>query len=640
MRRNQQSGGRAAARAQSRFTFFAPFAAVTCVLTAVFSFGTSASALVSPKSTAALASTSTSANYGGGRLMAADPNGGYWTVSGVGVVSGRGGAPTFGSPASSGTALTKPIVGMAATPDGQGYWLVASDGGIFTFGDATFDGSTGAIHLNRPIVGMAATPDGQGYWLVAPDGGIFTFGDATFDGSTGAIHLNQPIVGMAPTPDGQGYWLVASDGGIFTFGDATFDGSLGAASTSVLGIVISPPAAGYTLVAANGTFSVPSSPAAPAAPKAITTPPTSGVTSDFTTQPTVTTVAPDAAALADDCQPAAAATASADTGLTDLISGAAGSGWVGGDATYSTVLPDGQEAFAFSDTLVGTATPSGAATVTGFIHNSELVGSLSGLTTDIGGTESAPQTLIADTTSPGDQWQVAATDVENGSQLVFVNEFATVAGSEIGRFTGNSGIAVMSLAADGVPTLSSITPVPTDPATQWGNALMQSGAYTYVYGEDSDTTTGAFYGMKVARVALGDSLNTNAWQYWNGTQWVSGESNAVANSTTNELTGITAQSGGYIGVSVPGSVFTDKTVDLSYACSPAGPWSTPTPAYSIPQVAQYADEIAYIPTFHPELSSPGSLVVSYNIDSTNGLVALEQNVHQYQPQFIQLDTGS
>ena len=67
---------------------------------------------------------------------------------------------------------------MAATPDGGGYWLVASDGGVFTFGDAGFYGSTGAIHLNRPIVGMAATPDGGGYWLVASDGGIFTFGDA------------------------------------------------------------------------------------------------------------------------------------------------------------------------------------------------------------------------------------------------------------------------------------------------------------------------------------------------------------------------------------------------------------------------------------------------------------------------------
>ena len=70
-------------------------------------------------------------------------------------------------------------------PDGRGYWLVASDGGIFSFGDAGFHGSAGSIHLNRPIVGMAATPSGNGYWLVASDGGIFSYGDANFSGSMG-----------------------------------------------------------------------------------------------------------------------------------------------------------------------------------------------------------------------------------------------------------------------------------------------------------------------------------------------------------------------------------------------------------------------------------------------------------------------
>jgi IPT/TIG domain len=85
----------------------------------------------------------------------------------------------------------------APTPSGKGYWLVASDGGIFTYGDAHFYGSTGAITLNKSIVGMAATPSGKGYWLVASDGGIFNYGDAHFYGSTGAITLNKSIVAMA-----------------------------------------------------------------------------------------------------------------------------------------------------------------------------------------------------------------------------------------------------------------------------------------------------------------------------------------------------------------------------------------------------------------------------------------------------------
>jgi hypothetical protein len=77
-----------------------------------------------------------------------------------------------------------------------GYWLLARDGGIFSFGDAEFFGSTGSMPLNQPVVGMSSTPSGRGYWLVAADGGVFAFGDAPYLGSTGAIRLNQPIVAM------------------------------------------------------------------------------------------------------------------------------------------------------------------------------------------------------------------------------------------------------------------------------------------------------------------------------------------------------------------------------------------------------------------------------------------------------------
>ena len=90
-----------------------------------------------------------------------------------------------------------------------------------------FYGSTGSIRLNQPVVGMAPTPDHRGYWLVASDGGVFAYGDAGFYGSTGSIRLNKPIIGMIPTLDGRGYWLVASDGGVFAFGDAHFYGSAG-----------------------------------------------------------------------------------------------------------------------------------------------------------------------------------------------------------------------------------------------------------------------------------------------------------------------------------------------------------------------------------------------------------------------------
>jgi outer membrane protein assembly factor BamB len=183
---------------------------------------------------------------------AAPPRSSYWTVASDGGIFSFGNARFFGSTGA--MPLNQPIVGMAPTADGGGYWLVAADGGIFAFGDAGFVGSTGAMRLNQPIVGMAPTPDGGGYWLVAADGGIFAFGDATFFGSTGAMRLNQPIVGMAPTADGGGYWLVAADGGIFAFGDATFSGSMGgvALTRPVVGIATTADGGGYWLVASDG----------------------------------------------------------------------------------------------------------------------------------------------------------------------------------------------------------------------------------------------------------------------------------------------------------------------------------------------------------------------------------------------------
>ena len=177
----------------------------------------------------------------GYRFVASD--GGVFTYGDAGFYGSAGGAP-----------LNAPVVGMADTPSSNGYWLVATDGGIFSYGDAQFYGSTGGMRLNKPIVGMAATPDGNGYWLVASDGGIFSYGDAQFYGSTGGKVLNKPIVGMATTPDGNGYWLVASDGGIFSYGDAQFYGSTGSIrlNSPVVGMASGPGGDGYWLVAADG----------------------------------------------------------------------------------------------------------------------------------------------------------------------------------------------------------------------------------------------------------------------------------------------------------------------------------------------------------------------------------------------------
>jgi hypothetical protein len=172
---------------------------------------------------------------------------------------------------SAGTSLpsapSPPIIPTPSIDPHPGYWLVGSDGGIFSFGAASFHGSTGALVLQRPVVGMVPTADHGGYWEVASDGGVFAFGDAGYYGSIPGIgiapagsagserHLNAPIVAIVPSDDGGGYFMVAADGGVFAFGDATFAGScpgIGTCPGSAVSVLPDADGRGYWLVTSVG----------------------------------------------------------------------------------------------------------------------------------------------------------------------------------------------------------------------------------------------------------------------------------------------------------------------------------------------------------------------------------------------------
>jgi peptidoglycan hydrolase-like protein with peptidoglycan-binding domain len=184
--------------------------------------------------------------------MATTSNGlGYWLLGQNGAVYSFN-APYFGG--ISGFQLPAPAVGITATPTAHGYWILLSDGMVVPLGDAKSYGSMIGKHLNQPMKQLIAGPGGKGYWLMATDGGVFTFGSAKYHGSTGGMHLNKPVVGMTATPSGNGYWLVASDGGIFTFGDAQYHGSTGGLKLNqpVVGMARDGSGKGYWLTARDG----------------------------------------------------------------------------------------------------------------------------------------------------------------------------------------------------------------------------------------------------------------------------------------------------------------------------------------------------------------------------------------------------
>jgi parallel beta-helix repeat protein len=188
-------------------------------------------------------------------FIVAAPGSAYWLASSNGGVFSFGRAPFEGSAGR--ITLNQPIVGEAAAPDGGGYWLAAKDGGIFTYGSATYWGSLPGhdVHVSN-IVGIAPTANGGGYWLVGSDGGVFALGHAGYFGSLPGdkVHVSD-IVGIVPTADGGGYFLVGKDGGVFAFGDAVYAGSLPSHNvhvSNIVGISANPAGSGYWLIGTDG----------------------------------------------------------------------------------------------------------------------------------------------------------------------------------------------------------------------------------------------------------------------------------------------------------------------------------------------------------------------------------------------------
>jgi FG-GAP repeat len=187
---------------------------------------------------------------------------GYWLVGADGGIFTFGSAVFHGSTGS--LKLQRPVVGITPTGNDEGYWLAATDGGVFAFGNAGFAGSipglglhpagSGLAHsLNAPIVGMVPSTDGDGYFMVSSDGGVFAFGDARFEGSCPGIGgCAGSAVAVMPDAGGNGYWVVTATGHVYAFGDAPYYGAPGPEFVPVVSASRTPDGRGYWILYSNG----------------------------------------------------------------------------------------------------------------------------------------------------------------------------------------------------------------------------------------------------------------------------------------------------------------------------------------------------------------------------------------------------
>ena len=182
---------------------------------------------------------------------------GYYVLGSDGGIFSFGQAPFLGSVPGLGLPAKVTALRLAATASGRGYHILGADGGVFTFGDAVFHGSVPGLDLGVRVqaLDMQRTATGMGYWVLGADGGVFSFGDAPFFGSVPGLGIEgAKALRLVPTPTGKGYWVLGVDGGVFSFGDADFYGSvpgLGIA-TKVVAMAPGPKGTGYWVLGADG----------------------------------------------------------------------------------------------------------------------------------------------------------------------------------------------------------------------------------------------------------------------------------------------------------------------------------------------------------------------------------------------------
>ena len=309
--------------------------------------------------------------------------------------------------------------------------------------------------------------------------------------------------------------------------------------------------------------------------------------------------------------------------------GDTGGGWTGGDSTASVALPDGRIAWFFSDTFVGSVDPDGFRPLNSrMVRNSLVLQDGAARRTVVGGAPGMPESLVpAPVSAPDEFYWVADASVQSGAvQVVYSSYRSTGPGTLDVALTGNA------LATFDLPdmTLRSVTPLPYGPTTAWGSALLETPTHTYVYGSRSGTAV-------VARVPSGD-LGA-PWQFWTGSTWSNREADA-----TGLLGGVgTAFSVDRIGdryvlVTMDGNAIFDPHVVAHFSPSPTGPFEGRTFLYRAPEVG--GTTIAYDARAHPELSSPGKLVITYNVNSLDPAISL-RDARLYRPRFLSVDlTGT
>ncbi|WBB61833.1 DUF4185 domain-containing protein [Streptomyces sp. WMMC500] len=342
--------------------------------------------------------------------------------------------------------------------------------------------------------------------------------------------------------------------------------------------------------------------------------------------------------------------------------------WLGADGIYSTPLNEAQSFggadaasrtfFVFSDTILGSAEPSGALGNSAYQNHSSAV--LTGDTPDpdrIGfryGHKASGSTAQGDNLFGYTAWMQGALTVDD-NVYVFGIPFD-------GDWKPRQVDLITVPVRGGAPDYAAFTRKAALPQMYHRNAdhlydygigvlnnSAEAGApnpdgYLYLYGY-RDALTGGQANRKdliVSRVPRAEFPDLGGLRYWDGSGWSGAveDSAPLVRDVSTEASVTPVTSGPHRGRYLAVYTRNVQSPDMMYALgdSPAGPFSEPVRFYTAPEFEGTGpgQRYTYNAKAHPSLSEPGELLVTYNVNRMGGA----GNTNDYRPRFLRLDPDS
>jgi hypothetical protein len=314
-------------------------------------------------------------------------------------------------------------------------------------------------------------------------------------------------------------------------------------------------------------------------------------------------------------------------------SGGQGS-WAGADGTYSVPVTGGHDAWLYNDTFLGPVNANESLPSTaGFIHNSAVLTNLRATRVGpfiTGGSRQDPQSLVGPTNSPPTPNGTAPywywnTDgvVDQGHLYVFEAKIGPTDSPPPFDFA-QTGMAIAKFSLPGM-RLESVTPTYGGADVSWGVQLLREGPWIYIYGVESGSSGKEVH---LARARTGHLLGP--WEFATGSGWSSDPTaSAPLLGNVGSSYGVTKVGDQYVLATTDS--YLDPQIYLYTAPGPAGPFTGGTEIYTPPEAS--GDIYTYNVAAHPELTGPGKLVLSYNVNSFD-LSDLYANINNNRARFI------